>query len=766
MRSVLFILLLLPLLLSGQGPINGWRSHVSFTPVIHVAETPESIVGATANGIFILNKNSQQITTKTKVEGLSGIGISAIAFAPASNFLLIGYENGNVDLLKNDQIARLTDLTRKPNLPNKIINRIVCEGNFAYLCCGFGVVKIDLQKTEVAETWYLGPNYELKGAYDLATFNDSLWVATDRGIFKAERHHTNLQDYRNWQLQTSLPQPDAGYTSFAQSDGQLFVHDANNDRLLAYAGSVWQQRFPEIRNIRHIKSSASGIIVLTDGEVWLKGKTASTLINSYSPGAGSPGIDPRDALISGDDELWIGDYRYGLTHQTGPSAYAHLVPNSPQSDQVSALKTGPDAIFAATVSSNSNGNPEAAISILQAGVWQNFTAADDAGLKSIQPITDFAFNKEKPDEYWASSAGSGLLNFQKNRVSARYSELNSTLGAVNQSCTVRGIALDAQNNLWYSNPTGKAQLGARLQDGTFVALHYPGMNSSDSPSGGIIVTSSNTHWVILPDQELFAFKIKGSATDISDDQYRKIIVESRFTNGTTTLISQFKEIAALAEDQNHQLWVGTGTGVVVYREPDKIFDPGGFYGYQPSLDDGEGLFKPILEKEKITAIVVDGGNRKWIGTANSGVFLFTGQGDHLLHHFDSKNSPLFSDRVLSIAIDPQSGEVFFATDRGLISYICDATSCATDLKGAYVWPNPLRETYEGGVTIDGLTEGTEIKITDVAGNLVYQTSPVGGRATWNAKNARGVRVSTGVYLIFCCSPLQKIPKIIKLLVIH
>jgi hypothetical protein len=212
--------------------------------------------------------------------------------------------------------------------------------------------------------------------------------------------------------------------------------------------------------------------------------------------------------------------------------------------------------------------------------------------------------------------------------------------------------------------------------------------------------------------------------------------------------------------------VGTGTGVVVYSDPDKIFSAGEFYGIQPSLDDGEGLFKPILEKEKITAIAVDGANRKWFGTAYSGVFLFSEQGDHLLLHFDSKNSPLLSDHVLSMAIDPVGGDVFFATDRGLISYKGNATAGVADFEKAYVWPNPLRENYTGGVTIDGLTDGTDIRITDVAGNLVFRSTSIGGRATWNGCRAGGARVSTGVYLIFCSSPTTKTTKIIKLLVIH
>ncbi len=765
MKFFCSILLSLPLFATGQSRIGEWKSHVSFTQIIRIAETPESMVGATANGIFFVDKKGSQITTKTKSEGLSEVGISALAYAAGPNFLLIGYANGNVDLLQNGHIVKLPDLTWKPNLQDKTINRIVCEGNFACLCCAFGIVKIDLQKIEVTETWYFGAGNDLKGAFDCTVFHDSLWVATNRGIFKADRLRSNLQDYRTWQLQVSLPQPDADYSSFAQSDGLLFTHDVTNDRLLVYDGFNWKTKYPEIKNIRGVKSAATGLIVLTADAVWLAGKTGNTKIDRYQPVSTAAGIDPRDALTSSKGELWIGDYRDGLTHRTGASSFLHHVPNSPCSDQISALKAGPEDIFAATILS-SGGTPEAAISIYQAGIWQNFMAADDAGMKSIYPITSFAFSREHPDEYWASSLGSGLLYFQKNRVMTRYNELNSALGALNRSCDVTGLTLDAQNNLWYSNPTGKTRLGIRSASGTFLSLPYPGMNFSDSPTGEILYTSSATQWVVLPDEGLFACKIKGGIENITDDQISKIAVQSRFSNGTTTLISSFKEISALAEDQNHQLWVGTGTGVVVYKDPERVFDPGEFYGTQPSLDDGEGLFKPILEKGKVTALAVDGGNRKWIGTARSGVFLFTEQGDHLLHHFDSQNSPLLSDQVNFIAISPKSGEVFFATDRGMSSYKSDATNSETDFNKVYVWPNPLRETYEGGVTVDGLTDGTDVRITDVAGNLVYRTTSAGGRVVWNAKNAAGMRVSTGVYLIFCSSSRLKISKIIKLLVIH
>ncbi len=764
MRNLLLLLILLPCLIFGQSRIGEWRAHVSFTPIIKVAETQESIVAATANGLLFADKGGLQINTTTKANGLSDYGISAISFAPVPNILVIGYENGNVDFLRKDGIINFPDLTRKAGLQNKTINRIICEGNYAWLCCAFGIVKVDLQKVEVAETWYLGAQNDLKEANDMASMGANLYVATNHGIFIAANQNSNLQDYRNWQPQSGLPQPDADFSSIAFSDGLLFVHDRSNDQLLAWDGHKWLRYYPEIKQIESIKSSVNGLIILAKGKVWLIGKGGNKNISSYQPDGIPEEIDPRDALTDSNGKLWIGDNRFGLTSQTISSTFIHLKANAPESDQITALKSMGEEIFAATSTYNAGGISEASYSIYQAGIWQNFAAADDPGLKSIAPINSFVAVNGKSDEYWASTSGSGLLYFRKNRVATHYNEQNSSLGAMNGSCIVNGLAADNQNNLFYTNPTGKVPLGSLSQSGNFISLPYPGLDNSTI--GNQILSKSGVHWVVLPQEGLFAFKVKGTAGNISGDQYRKVAVQSRFSNGTTSLITQFGEISTIVEDHNQDLWVGTGTGVVVYTNPDRIFDPGEFYGSQPSLDDGEGLFKPILEKEKITAIAIDGGNRKWIGTTNSGAFLFTEQVTHLLRHFDSQNSPLPSGRIDAITILPESGEVFFATEKGLFSWKSDATAGTGNLDKAYVWPNPLRETFDGVVTIDGLTDRTEVKITDVAGNLIFKTTSLGGRATWNAKNSSGKRVATGVYLIFCISPQNKTTKIIKLLVIH
>ena len=764
MRFLCSILLLLPMFLSGQSRIGGWRSHVSFKPVILVEEMPEYIVAATANGIFLVSKRDFQITTKTRVEGLSDTGITAISYANEPDFLLIGYQSGNLDIFHNGDIINISDLTRKAGLPDKTIHRIICEGSTAYLCCAFGVVKIDLKKMEVSETWYLSTKDHLNEAFDLISYNGFWWIATGNGICKAEKQNTNLQDYRNWQFQTNLQSPNALFSSLVQLDGVLIAHDITNDRILAFNGIIWQPWLPDVKNIRKIKSINNVVIVITVNDIRIFSKIGNEVINGV--GQASSPMSPSDALYSSTSEYWIADTNNGLTRRISNSSFLHYIPNSPESDLISALNAGSDEIFAGTYSLNSSGTPEASYSIRQSGIWQNFNFSDDPGLKSIRPITSFAISANHPGEYWASTAGSGLLLFQKNRVAARFSEQNSLLGAQNNLCLVNGVSLDAQNNLWYTNPTGKALLGTCSTSGSFVSLPFPIIEQTSLEAGKILTTSSGTHWVTLADEGLFAFKTKGSAGNVSFDQSRKVAVQSLFSNSTTTLTTRFSGISTLTEDLSHRLWVGTSNGVVVYNDPEKIFSPGEFFGTQPSLNDGEAIFKPILEKEIITSIAVDGGNRKWIGTAASGIFLFSEQGDHLLKHFNSKNSPLLSDQLISIAIDQKSGEVFFATSRGLISFVGDATTAGTGFEKAYVWPNPLREYFEGGVTIDGLEEGTDLRITDLAGNLLFHTTSVGGRSVWNARNTHGSRVSTGVYLVICSSPLSGSSKILKLLVIH
>jgi len=226
------------------------------------------------------------------------------------------------------------------------------------------------------------------------------------------------------------------------------------------------------------------------------------------------------------------------------------------------------------------------------------------------------------------------------------------------------------------------------------------------------------------------------------------------------------DVHCVAEDNDGAIWLGTSKGVAVYNNPGRIWDTDNFYAIQPSLDLNDGLYHPLLENETVTAIAVDGANRKWLGTKNSGVYLVSETGTKEILHFTASNSPLFSDNIVSIAINQKNGEVFIGTEKGMISYMGEAIEGKSTYDSVYVYPNPVRETYDGPVTITNLIENSEVKITDIAGNLVYRTTSLGGQAIWDGTNLNGRRVKTGVYLVFCNDENGEETHITKLLFIN
>jgi hypothetical protein len=247
---------------------------------------------------------------------------------------------------------------------------------------------------------------------------------------------------------------------------------------------------------------------------------------------------------------------------------------------------------------------------------------------------------------------------------------------------------------------------------------------------------------------------------------KQLLVTSYFNNGQSEIYNRMNDVYSIAEDKEGAIWIGTSKGVALYSNPSRIWDSETMYATQPSLDLNDGVYHPLLATETVTAIAVDGANRKWFGTKESGVFLISENGEKEVLHFTEDNSPLLSDEINAIAINQKSGEVFFGTDKGLVSYQGDAISGKSTYDNVYVYPNPVRETYDGPITVTGLIENSDIKITDISGNLVFKTTSLGGQAVWDGTNLNGNRVKTGVYLVFCNDEFGEETHITKLLFIN
>ena len=277
--------------------------------------------------------------------------------------------------------------------------------------------------------------------------------------------------------------------------------------------------------------------------------------------------------------------------------------------------------------------------------------------------------------------------------------------------------------------------------------------------GKIIVTQNDHKWVVLPSGNgLFAFDNKQSIDDTTDDLYKKLNIIDE--NGKIISNNTY----SIAEDLDGHIWVGLDQGIVVYYSPENIFEDSDFHAQRIIITIGDAT-DYLLKTETIKAIAIDGANRKWIGTNNSGVYLVSEDGTEEINHFTEENSPLLSNKINDIGINHETGEVFFATDKGLISYRGSATMGSDEFRDVYVYPNPVRENYFGDITIRGLVSDVNVKITDISGNIVYETTAEGGQATWDGKNFSGSRVSTGVYLVFCSNEDGSKTHITKLLLI-
>jgi ligand-binding sensor domain-containing protein len=347
---------------------------------------------------------------------------------------------------------------------------------------------------------------------------------------------------------------------------------------------------------------------------------------------------------------------------------------------------------------------------------------------------------------YAGTIGSGLLEFNSTGLVNTWNQNNSTLqvrsdAPSSNSVHVFGSAYDEDDNLWVSNSHATNPISVHKTDGTWQSFN-PGSIANGVTVGQIIVAQNKQKWMVLPrGGGILVFNENGTWTT-SDDQYAKL----GFVSGQGGIPGG--EVLCLAEDQDGEIWVGTDKGIAVYYTPDNIFastPPDA----QQILIDQDGHTQILLETEEVTAIAIDGANRKWIGTQNAGVFLMSADGTQQIYHFDETNSPMLSNEVTSLSIDGATGEVFIGTALGIISYKSTATEGQEDFTEVYAYPNPVKPGYGGPIAIKGLVKNCDVKITDITGTLIYQTKALGGQAVWDGKNFNGDRAHTGIYLVFC-----------------
>ena len=357
----------------------------------------------------------------------------------------------------------------------------------------------------------------------------------------------------------------------------------------------------------------------------------------------------------------------------------------------------------------------------------------------------------EPGHYFAGSFGYGLYEFRNGKFVKHYSTHNSPLESVIPTNTrfvrIPSVKFDKEGNLWCINTGTKNIVKVLKSDGTWCELYYKPIEKLATMVEPLM---DSRGWLWLKSLQgeagIFCAKMNGTPLDSSDDESKAWL--NKFVN-QDGISYDIYQVFALAEDREGQMWVGTNTGLFVIDNPKTFFNNGVFKQIKVPRNDGTGLADYLLSGTYIKSIQVDGANRKWIGTNDDGIYLISADGLETIHHFTTDNSPLPSNSIVSIAINDRSGEVFIGTDKGIASYMSDATRPEEKLdeNNIYAYPNPVKADYSGNIAIVGLTHDCNVKIVDTAGYLINEGTSNGGQYTWNGRNARGEKVASGVYYV-------------------
>ncbi|MBK7968686.1 MAG: hypothetical protein IPK08_06935 [Bacteroidetes bacterium] len=788
MKQILYIfslLLFLPSGISAQNQSLGqWKVHLPYNSAKKIADTGTKVYCASEKGLFYYNKQDNSIATLSKVTGLSEITISTIAYNPTYGCLVIAYTNANIDLIINNKIINISDIKRKNLTGDKNIYGIEFYNNIAYLSCGFGIVALDLDRREIKETYIIGPLGTEIQVFDVAIWNNFIFAATENGVYSASVTNPNLIDFSNWTI-TFNDSGNAGDCNMIEVfNNQVIMNYAkpgalnnnSNDEVYLYDGFSWTLAGGGFiqDNIKHFSLRASGgrLLVTNSYNLSIYDNNFHRII--YIDAGVYADAAPRDAVYDTDGILWIADNGSGMLRMTASLSYDFIMPDGPASDLVSAMQVVDKKLWMTHATRTAgwfNTYAPGNFSEYDNGDWKSYNNKTMPGsainIGNFFDMMSVAIDPGNKNHVYVGSKGQGIIEMLNGVAIASYRDTNSTLqvGIGNPSqCQVVGMGFDSDNNLWALNSLAAKPVNVRTTAGNWRAFSIPDISGAPL-FGDLTVDSYGQKWINVIGNNaplgngIAVFSDNGTLEDATDDKSR--FISSGIGSGNLPST----DIRAITEDLENEIWLGTGKGVAVIYSPSAVLTSTNFDAQQILIKQ-DGINQYLLESEVVTAIAVDGANRKWIGTESGGVFLMSPDGTEQILNFNEVNSPLLSNYILSIAIDQESGVIYFGTNRGVISYKGDAIAGTGGCSDVLAYPNPVRPDYTGPIAIKGLVPNGSVKITDVSGNLIFETKSNGTQALWYGKNFKGEKAHTGVYLVFSTDEEGENTCVTKLLFIN
>ena len=697
-------------------PTGNWRSHYSYQFAV-LCEASNRFVYASSEQGFWRTSNNGEMKKLLKEDGFHAAEITHLAYNANLQTLFIGYIDGNIDLLINDQkIVNIPGFYNKPLQGDKRINHVTFNLNDALVSTNFGLLVVNLKQYEIKDSYTsIGKNGSSIRILSSAVLNDSVFVSSTDGMLVAKWSTTvNLNDYNQW-----------NYCSFKKSCTQLCSY--NNDLYYLQDSIVYTYKngleiplTTQKTFTPRIFANDKGLHIVQQGNIL-----------NYSPsGLTKTFVNVVVAATQFPDGIYwfCTGYGPGVIKNDNPN-YAFM-PNGPSSPSVFAMsKSGSQLICSGGGVSNTFGN---GFNTSGFYIYNNNEWSSNPESPKKNNMYDFTFvcHRKSNNLYYIGSHTQGILVLRGKEIVDLIDETNSPLVRADVVNFIRigGIAEDSKGNLWVANyGNGKALL-CLTKSNVWYSFN---VNTTDIT--GICIDANDRKWLKTP-AGIVVFD-EGNLTNNFDDKITTI-------NSSNGLISN--EVLSIAADKNGYVWIGTLQGLNVYTGSSNIFK-------NPKVDrfiiEQDGLTGYLMGEETINDILVDGGNRKWMATTN-GLFAIDEYGQKVIKHFTEENSPLSGNRIICLGQIDETGEIFIGTAKGVVSYRNDAKTASESFGEVIVYPNPVPPKYDGLITIEGLANNAEIRITDSQAKLVYKTKANGGKVTWNGLRLDGTKPNSGVYFVF------------------
>ena len=722
-----------------------WEDFYSYNNVKKFEKAGPIIVAIADNAVFTFNTQSGEIKKISSINGLSGETTSSLLYNQNSEKIILGYETGLIEIVdKNNNITIAKDIELFNYSGDKRINNIIEHNNKLYIATSFAIVVYDLQNLRFGDTYFIGNQSSEIEINDIKIFENYIYAATANGIYKADISNTNLIDSQQWTLYFS-----GNFSNLEVFNNEIYASRLRSLYTITNNQLVLKKNYPQ--NILSLKASNTHLTIGMQRRLFVNDLTG-TEIFSYTTVAADPYYFNLNTAYFEEDKIYIGTREYGILTSliSTPNDFTEIHPEGPVSNQpfsISAINNSLWVVYGGYNTAYGPLNRARGFSRFNGTNWVNVPYNSNFPVRDLVQVTgDF----NNPEKVYISSWGGGMLVVENDEIVTHWNHLNSGLEKLVDpnpnyvNIRINGSAFDGQGNLWIANAWVDKRVKKYSADGTWSGFDMSSVMTN--PALGLnelVIDKTSTVWIGSRRNGVLVFNENGN---------KKRALTTEATKGSLPDLNA----RTVKADANNRIWIGTQKGLVVLNNASNVFNQS-IIDAQPIIILDDGIPKKLLGEEIVNTIEIDGANNKWFGTEFGGVTHTNSNGTLVLNQFNKDNSPLPSNTILKIAIDNNSGKVYFATNNGIVAYKSDVAAYGDKLPEVYAYPNPSTKNNEF-ITIDGrygehLPYGTNVKILDTAGNLVYETNVkegqqlYGGKVIWDKTNLAGTKVASGIYIV-------------------